>query len=325
MLTGTSAVAQSPAALAEALFQEGKRLMTEGQYASACPKLAESQRLDPGTGTLLLLASCREHEGKLAAAWSDFVEAQAQAAHARRKDRVAVAADGVKRLLPRLSRLTVSVRPDARVPGLLVKVDGAVLSEAAWGVSTHVDPGEHVVEAIAPGRLPFRQTLSAAAAETKVVEVGPLEVPAAPSPAPPAPAAASSRSSSPVGAVEPGQAIPGQRTEPPSRVPSYVVGGLGAASVLVGLAYFGAKARSDNRAANSLCPDTACASEEGLAKGDSAASAARMANVFVGIGLVGVGAGSFLWFRAGSAGAKVGVSPTVGGGHTGLSARVTFQ
>ena len=50
----TSLLAQSSnAALAESLYQEGKRLMGEKKYAEACPKFAESQKLDPATGTFV--------------------------------------------------------------------------------------------------------------------------------------------------------------------------------------------------------------------------------------------------------------------------------
>ena len=51
-------------AAAQSLFDEGRRLMGEAKYADACPKLAESQKLDPGVGTQFHLADCYEHLGQ---------------------------------------------------------------------------------------------------------------------------------------------------------------------------------------------------------------------------------------------------------------------
>src|SRR5580704_15970278 len=72
---------------AQALFDDGKRLMQEGRYDDACPKLVESQRLDPGGGTLLAIALCHEAQGKLATAWGDFNIALSEARKDRRPDR----------------------------------------------------------------------------------------------------------------------------------------------------------------------------------------------------------------------------------------------
>jgi hypothetical protein len=142
-------------ALATLLFQEGRGLMSEGRIPEACQKLQESQRLDPGGGTILNLAFCHEQEGRLARSWSEFKEAELVARRDGRRDREIEAANHVAALEPRLSRLTIVVSPGAQVEGLQIERDGRELGRGAWSMAIPIDGGEHVVRATALGRDPF--------------------------------------------------------------------------------------------------------------------------------------------------------------------------
>lgn len=194
LLTPLTAHAQSDtdSALAEALYRQARELMTQAKYAEACPKLAESYRLDPGTGTLLNLATCRELEGKLATAWLLYSDALLAAQRDRREDREEFAKQHLSELEPKLSRLTLIVPAEADEPELDLTLDGTRVAATARGVPTYIDPGSHTVQAKAPGKLAWSQTLEiSATAEQRVVSIPKLEQAApeqpAPEPNPPAP------------------------------------------------------------------------------------------------------------------------------------------
>src|SRR5580704_7378268 len=78
-------------AIAEALFDDGKALLEQGQTAEACAKFTSSQQLDPQIGTLLFLATCHETDGKTATAWAEFHEGLAQLERAPNPKREAYA------------------------------------------------------------------------------------------------------------------------------------------------------------------------------------------------------------------------------------------
>ncbi len=155
------AVATNPA-LAEALFREGRERLEAGAYAEACPKLAESQRLDPRLGTLLNLAVCHARQGRTATAWGEFAAAAAEAQRAGRKDNEALARTQMKALDGQLSRIVIAPPRGPEPAGLVVKLDGAVLGSGALGSALPVDPGAHVVDASAPGRGAVHLAVSAA-------------------------------------------------------------------------------------------------------------------------------------------------------------------
>jgi hypothetical protein len=170
-------------AAAETLFDEARRLVKERKYADACPKFAESLRLDTGIGTMLYLADCFEKNGQPASAWAQFREAAATANAAGQLEREKKARARAAALEPKLSRLSIGVSAEAAdIAGLEVRRDGVLVSRPLWGSAVPVDPGNHVIEASAPGRKKWsiRVTIVANAAATSAVEVPLLERETAP-------------------------------------------------------------------------------------------------------------------------------------------------
>ncbi|MES1182825.1 MAG: hypothetical protein ABUL60_03365 [Myxococcales bacterium] len=133
--------------------------MRQGKFAEACPKLQESNRLDPGIGTQFNLADCYEQSGRVASAWAAFLEVASQARATNQPERERAATKRAERLEPRLPRLVVNVPEASKTPGLEVRRNGMLVGSAQWGTPVAVDPGEIELTASAPGKQALRQTL----------------------------------------------------------------------------------------------------------------------------------------------------------------------
>jgi hypothetical protein len=124
---------------ADALFSEAKALAGKGDYAAACPKFEASQNLGPSLGTLLNLADCYEHVGKLASAkkrWDDAAEL----AKAKGDDRLAFATDRATAIAAKVPKLTLRITSGAET--LAVAVGGEKIPDSRWGLPLEVDPGK---------------------------------------------------------------------------------------------------------------------------------------------------------------------------------------
>jgi hypothetical protein len=270
-------------ATADALFREGKRLMAKRQFSEACPKLEESQRLDPQGGTLLNLAVCHAREGKTASAWSEFQEALALAREAKRNDRIRLAKRELAQLSPRLSHLVIQVPSESRVEGLEVKRGSSSVPEAAWGVAVPVDPGEFEIVARAPGHREWATRVTVEEAERSSVSVPELEKLPPPPSKPPA--------DKPRPAPE-----PVDDDGSTQRLIGFVVGGVGIAALGVG-GYFGLRAIDKANQSDEHCNGSLC-DRAGLDLNDEADQAATIANVSMAIGVAGIGIGTYLVLSA---------------------------
>ena len=105
-------IAHAQSAEAEALFDDGNRLMADGQLAPACEAFEASNRVEPRAGTLILLGLCREQNQQLASAWSAYKDALIRVKDPNKRE---LARGKVVALEPRLSYLTVSVSDGSAV------------------------------------------------------------------------------------------------------------------------------------------------------------------------------------------------------------------
>jgi hypothetical protein len=275
-----TAAAQQPTSnkiAAEALFDRGLQLMQQGSFAEACTQLEQSQALESGIGTMLYLAECYERLGRIASAWALFREASSAARAEGQSERAQAGASRAAALEARLPKLTVKVDPRAPSPGFEVVRDGQPIAASLYGVEVPIDPGEHRVDARAPGKLPWSQTVSAAEGAVASVEVPVLQdAPLAPGAS--APAVASDPSSE----LTAGSDSDGSSVQP---LVGIIVGAAGVVVIGVGT-IFGASAMSKKDDADKRCeaagtPGASCADARGVELNGEAQDAATLANVFV--------------------------------------------
>jgi tetratricopeptide (TPR) repeat protein len=234
-LVSALALASSPAAAqptnkpaAEVLFQRGRELMREQRFSEACAKLEASQEIDAGIGTLLYLGDCYEQLGRTASAWAAFKEA-ASLAQARSDERERVASIRASALESRLTRLTLRVPPNHRIDGLTIRVGGAPIPEASWGVGLPVDPGSQRVEVTAPDHDPWSRNIRLAGGGLVVLDVPRLRQHPPPKRAAAAGALAPTRASVPAADLQ-SDAAPGSG----QRTVALVIGGIGVAALAAG-------------------------------------------------------------------------------------------
>lgn len=264
-----TAHAETDPAGAQALFDEGQKLVAAGDYAQACPKFAASQRLEPAIGTLINLADCYEHVGKLASAWARYLDAATLAERAGQLPRAKKAREHGKALEPRLCRLAIVVEG---VGYTEVHRDDFLMEPATYGVAVPVDPGPHVVRATGPAVPPFevRVDVHVEGETVRVVVRPPAGTDAGPSTLP-----------------HPGRS---------QKIVGLVLGGVGVAALGVA-AGLGLRARARWNDAQSDCEGTVCG-PRGVALADEANRAAALADIGLVVGGVALVAGVVIFVTA---------------------------
>jgi hypothetical protein len=263
-------------AAAESLFDRGLSLMRDGKFQEACQTLEQSQAIERGLGTMLYLAECYEKLGRTASAWALFREAASEARAAGQTARADTGAARAAALEPKLSKLTMRVDPKNLVAGFELLRDGHPVGRGLYGVAVPIDPGEHQLEARAPGRVPWSSVQRVGADGDSVSVDVPELLPDASAPVAPAEQLPQTGGA----AVDLAAAPTPTGTSSVQRTVGLVAGGAGVVALGVG-AFFGARAMSKNDDAKEHCKGSQCRDREGIELTDDAQSAATLANVFV--------------------------------------------
>lgn len=307
--------------VADALFREARDLVQAGKIAQACPKFAESYRLDPAPGTLYNLAECEEKDGKIASSlerWRTLIDLLTSS-NKLTDPRLPVARQHTAELTRRVPRLVLRIKAGAPRE-TVVLYDGVELRAASLNTELPIEPGAHTVLARAAYRHDgeFKIVVKESELKELIVEPG------GPDDTAPRPAGSGAGASSagpqvagaPGGSGAPAAGSIDLLSPPPSmrRTAGLVVGGVGVAA-LVGAGVTGLMLNNRRDTISERCnPVTKQCDSEGL---DAAQSGKTLVPLNLGLwiaGVVGAGAGAYLFFTSPS-----GASAQVGAGTTGSS------
>jgi len=296
---------------AEKLFNDARALMAKGKFETACPKLEESQKLDPAPGTKYQLAVCLENTGRPATALAHYLEVAELAKAAGFKDKEKVARDKAAALEPTVPRIVIEVSPRNKVSGLAISRDGAPVQESLWNKPILVDPGEYTIAASAPGKKPFTTTVVVTGQGTRVT--API-------------ALADVEAFSEREKVEP----PPKSAFGPQRIAAAGVSAVGVGGLIVGTVFgLGAKPTYDKAVKDpKLCPTPATCYPEGVRLVKQAQTDATIATIAFAAGGVALAGGVVLLLTAPSSAPKPApdsgitatVVPVVGDGFGGIAA-----
>ena len=331
-------------AAARILGTDGVRAALAGDCRTAVDKLTRAEALVHAPTTALPLAKCEIQLGKLVAGTEILNRLVNEVLPSNAPEPWVDAKKQAQPLLdasaPRIGKLRVHVdRPAGAAGDVAVTIDGTAIPSVLLDNDRPTDPGAHHVTATAPGMTTAQTDVTLAEGQSQGVSLRlaplPAGAPAVASAPAPAPAPASASASAPASASASASAsapalasAPAPESSSPNRAPAYVVLGIGAAGVVVGT-IFGVIALGNKSSLNSDCPagKNACPASEAStvsSLNSSLNTHAAISTIGLGVGVVGVALGGYLFFSASSSSdapktGAIDVHPWLGPGSAGLN------
>ncbi len=291
---------------ADKLYREGIERLGAGDYTAACPLLKQSLEADKAAGTVFALADCHAFAGRTATGvryYEDYlkmVEEMPPAKRARQEQlgRVKMARKQLEQLQPDIPRVLFTV--SAQTPaGTRVECDGAEMELASMTAERSIDPGEHIVRVIVPGKTPVETHFTVAVRETKTVELlFPVEEPIAKEPVKSAPVV----QSKPKVAMKPEELRQKEDNAGANwmNIGKFVAGGVGVVGLGLG-AGFGYTVLNESETLLNICPRDGktgrmtCENEEERSRVKDWQTRGIVSTVGFGVGIAGALGALVLW------------------------------
>jgi hypothetical protein len=290
-------------AAARNLAVEGMKLAQSGKCEDAIDKLERAEKLHHAPIVLGKLGECYVQQGRLVEGTEALRKMLREPLPSKPTPAIEQAYEHAQATLdattPKLAGVTVTVRA-ASDADVTTKLDGKLVSSAQLGVERPLDPGEHVLEASAPGFIKAEKKIVASAGDKLEVSLELERDPNAP--------AKSAAAAEPVPETTSTQAEPVRSNEPyveastahagPNHTAAYVAWTVGAIGLGVG-AGFGIAAWSGKKKLDDACSANVCPPNQSD-RLDSAKLEGQVATIGLGVAAVGAILGTTLFFAAGS-------------------------
>ena len=298
-------------AAARSLSQEGTKLANANKCAEAIDKLSRAEKLFHAPTTLSRLGECQVKVGRVVEGTENLNRVVRETLAPNAPKAFVKAQERAKELLPaaraKIAKLTVTVNAPKGAE-IAVRVDGEPMNSANLGTERPVDPGEHTIEASAPGH-------TSAKAKAQLKEGGAESVTLTIEVDPNAPKIAAAQPTDPKPKDTPPPPPP---RESSSKVPVFLAFGVGLVGIGVG-ATFGVLASGKKSDLDGSCnADKRCPpDQEGTLS--SAKTFSTVSTIGFIVGGIGIATGTVLLVTS-SGGSKAGsVSPFVGLGNAGVT------
>ena len=275
---GAHSAEKDQRAAAQKTFAAGSNLYDSRHYEEALAAFRASYQIVASPNSRLMVARCLRDLGRNTEAYLEYEAVVAEASRSGDKYKSSAQAASEERDELRAKVALLTVRVANPPPEVTVKVGQTTLTADQIGKARPLDPGPTVVTADTPdgaSALADVTLTAGAASEVELRLAKKVEAQAA-APPPPAPVAP-----------------PPPHSSSSLRPWAYVAGGVGAAG-LITFAVFGVMSNSKYSSLEAACPDKQnCAGKQSDV--DAGRTYQTVANIGLGVGLVGVAAGATLF------------------------------